>query len=523
MRSKGMKSQFTILLATLLTIGMVLANLVVTTLWQRSLIEAEMEKVRTALFLMADMGEKMAETDQLFSEQSLTRLRQNLEASCVMFTMAGHSSEAPANCGDRHAPLQEKIHQVMETRSASTSVMTSGPEIPFFSRPFFVVAVPLRTRDSQGAIGAVLNLQSVYEQVSQGRHIAHIYILVNVIILTTVGLFRFVKVMVRPIENLVTLTNTYQIDGHSPFALDRGSSEFSRLFGAMNGMLQRIEDDRRKLRDTVNSLERANQQLRDAQQHMVRAEKMVAVGRLAAGLAHEIGNPIGIVQGYVEMLGQSGISQEERHQFAHRCLRELERINRLIRQLLDFSRTRDHESGSTPVHPLLQELVSMLQTRKKPADLTFQLQLEARQDLVAAPDEGLRQVFLNCLLNATDAIAEAIHHRSDSHRGVIRLSSTNINDDEGRPCIQLMIEDNGIGIRETDKPSLFDPFFTTKEPGKGTGLGLFVSYALIEGMGGQIRIEGRENQGATVRILLPLATASQPVNQFTPEQNRTNP
>jgi len=205
MQSKGIKSQLTILLAVLLAIGMVLINLVVTIFWQRSLIRAETEKARSALSLMADMGEKMPENNQPFSPQELARLRQNLEASCVMLATTGHLTASPEKCGTHHFLLQEKIKQVMDTKSPSTSTMTTGPEIPFFSHPFLVIAVPFKTQGSQGAIGAILSLQSVYEQISQGRHIAHIYILVNVIILTTIGLFRFVKVVVRPIEHLVTL------------------------------------------------------------------------------------------------------------------------------------------------------------------------------------------------------------------------------------------------------------------------------------------------------------------------------
>jgi signal transduction histidine kinase len=508
MQSKGIKSQLTILLAVLLAIGMVLINLVVTIFWQRSLIRAETEKARSALSLMADMGEKMPENNQPFSPQELARLRQNLEASCVMLATTGHLTASPEKCGTHHFLLQEKIKQVMDTKSPSTSTMTTGPEIPFFSHPFLVIAVPFKTQGSQGAIGAILSLQSVYEQISQGRHIAHIYILVNVIILTTIGLFRFVKVVVRPIEHLVTLTNSYQNDEHSPFALNHGSSEFGRLSLAMNGMLHRIEDDRRKLRDTVHSLEKANQQLRAAQQHMIQTEKMAAIGRLAAGLAHEIGNPIGIIQGYVEMLGQSGLSAEEQQQFSSRSLRELERINRLIHQLLNFSRTQNLDSGSTLLHPLLQELVTMLQSQKKTAKITFQLHLDAKNDLVSAPSEGLQQVFLNCLLNGVDAIGEAVRQYGDSHQGTIRLTTTDTTDDQGRPFLQITMEDNGIGIKESDKASLFDPFFTTKEPGKGTGLGLSVSYALVEGVGGRMRIEGREGQGATVCILLPLAADS---------------
>jgi len=505
MGSTGIKSQLTIILAILLTIGMVLINLVVTIFWQRSLIRAEMEKARSVLAIVADMTAEKPGAEQPFAPPDLSALRQNLAATCVMVAQNGDITGSPESCGPYDPVLQERLKQVAGSGAASSSTIAAGPEIPFFSRPLLVVAVPIHRNNAQGAVGALLSLQSVYEQISQGRYIAHIYILVNVIILTTIGLFRLVKLVVRPIEHLVTLTNTYQNEENSPFALNQGSSEFGRLSMAMNGMLHRIEDDRRKLRETVSSLEKANQQLRATQQQMVQTEKMAAIGRLAAGLAHEIGNPIGIIQGYVELLGQSGLSADEQQQFSTRSQQELERISHLIHQLLNFSRTRANESGSTLIHPLLQDLVGMLQTQKKLAQIEFQLHLDAEHDLVAAGSEGLHQVFLNCLLNAIDAVGDAMRDHGDSHKGVIRLATGNTTNDDGQPFIQITLEDNGIGIKEADMDSLFDPFFTTKEPGKGTGLGLSVSYALVEGTGGQMRIQGQEGHGATVFILLPLA------------------
>ena len=310
------------------------------------------------------------------------------------------------NVAQQDSALHEKLKQVINTGVASTKIIDATPNLPFFSRKLLVTAVPLRQHGVQGGIGAVISLQSVYDQVSQGRHIAYIYLLVNTIILTTIGLFRFIHVVVRPIEHLVTLTDTYQSDENSPFLSDQEGNEFGQLSISLNRMLHRIDDDRQKLRETVGSLEKANQQLRATQQKMVQTEKMAAIGRLAAGLAHEIGNPIGIVQGYLELLGQSGLSKEEQQQFSSRSMQELERINRLIHQLLNFARTRTDDSGSTEIHPLLQELVDMLQAQKKLAGLEFQLHLDAECDRVAADSESLHQVFLNCLLNAIDAINE---------------------------------------------------------------------------------------------------------------------
>ena len=123
------------------------------------------------------------------------------------------------------------------------------------------------------------------------------------------------------------------------FAAGRDSTEFGRLNMALNNMLMRIEKDKGTLRETIDSLEEANEELRKAHQEMVRTEKLASVGRLSAGLAHEIGNPIGIIQGYIDLLRQDSLRPEERSQFSQRALAELDRINRLIRQLLNYAGT----------------------------------------------------------------------------------------------------------------------------------------------------------------------------------------
>ena len=501
MRSKGIKIHITAIFAILLTIGMSLTIVVITFFWQRSLMNAEQEKTVAILSAVTNIAVQTPDTTLSFTPAILTRLQKDLGASCLILSVNDIITRIPEPCGPAGSELQKNIEQVIGTGRANTLTIDTGPGLPFLGRKMLVTAVPIEQQGARGSIGAAVSLQAAYEQVNQGRRIAYIYLLVNVLILTTIGLFRFIQVVVRPIDNLVTLTDTYQSAADNPFLPGQEGNEFGQLSIALNRMLQRIDDDRQKLRETVLSLETANQQLRTTQHKMVHTEKMAAIGRLAAGLAHEIGNPIGIVQGYLELLGQSDLSPEEQQQFSSRSIQELERINRLIHQLLDFSRIRTEDSASADIHPLLLELVAMLQAQKKMAGLEFHLHLDAEYDRVTMAAESLHQVFLNCLLNAVDAIKEG----AGLQQGRICISTVNITSDEGRPSLRITIEDNGIGIKDTDKDSLFDPFFTTKEPGQGTGLGLSVSYALIEGAHGQMQLQGKEGQGATVFIVLPLS------------------
>ncbi len=268
---------------------------------------------------------------------------------------------------------------------------------------------------------------------------------------------------------------------------------------ALNSMLLKIELDREKLSNAVTSLEKANKELVETQKDMILAEKLASVGRLAAGLAHEIGNPLGIVQGYVELLEQSDISQEDKKIYAGRASKELERINALIRQLLDFAKTSRTNRESISIVAIFTELKEMLLIHRK--EVVFKINSEVDNDVVIGDRDGLRQVFLNCLLNALDAIEICDDGRIGSITVIISEKLT----PEDKKNMVIEIEDNGIGVRAEKSFEYFEPFYTTKEPGKGTGLGLSVSHSIIEAHDGLIKIEGKEGKGAVVTIELPFA------------------
>ncbi len=327
-----------------------------------------------------------------------------------------------------------------------------------------------------------------------------VYLLVNLIILTVIGLFRFFRFTVRPIEELVRLTDAYEEEGKVPFLALEQDSELGQLSTALNRMLQRIEEDRKKLQQSVVSLEAANNELIATREEMVRAEKLASVGRLAAGLAHEIGNPIGVVQGYLGLLQQEDLTSEERNDFARRSESELQRINKLVRQLLDFSRINSGHQHEVSIHVLLEELVEMVTCQPFMDGVDIRTEFCAADDVVQGDSDQLKQVFLNCLLNAADAMESSLgdENQIEIKTGLKREPSGT----EG--YFLLSIKDTGAGIAPEDLANIFDPFFTTKEPGKGTGLGLSVAYSIVEGCGGTMRVESRQGQGTTVFIELPL-------------------
>ena len=237
---------------------------------------------------------------------------------------------------------------------------------------------------------------------------------------------------------------------------------------------------------------------------MIRAEKLASVGRMAAGLAHEIGNPLGIVQGYLGLLGQAADQSDEHRDFIKRADQELQRVNALLRQLLDFARFSKGKPEVFSLHELLQQIVDMAHVQPVFKNIQISCTLDAEKDMVHADRDQLRQVFVNCLLNSGDAVAAA--GRKDE--GVITVStdiSGSQTGDKQTEFLRIQVTDNGIGIPEDQLAAVFDPFYTTKEPGKGTGLGLSVSLSIVESIGGRMEMESVEGQGSNVSIFIPVA------------------
>jgi len=501
MKTAGLKADFIITLVLLLSISALLADLVITMFWQQNMLRMEMNSTRSILQLEARRlaFQSYPLQDDYLAE--LSRIHGDAGGECLTIaTGNGETFQADSSCAHRQA-LLPALRKSMDLQQPVTETFGSTWGI-FMPRPeFLLTAVPVDMGNTRGSIGSITSLKPLYKTLRSKQKAVFAYLLVNILVLATVGFFRLVRSTVKPVEQLVRLTENYEEqDDIVPF-FDQGGSEFGRLSMALNRMTRRIDADRQRLRETVESLEAANAQLQKTQQDMIRAEKLASVGRLSAGLAHEIGNPIGIIQGYLELIRRENLSSEDRKEFSERATRELERINRLIRQLLDFARTAPPGEQRIEINPLLGDVMDMVSKRKHMKNIHFSLSLEAKDDTVVANEEGLRQVFLNCLLNAVDAIAE----KTDDAPGEITVTTLNRDSSDSRPELVISIRDNGPGIEAANLNNIFDPFFTTKEPGRGTGLGLSVSHAIVEAIGGRISARSEEGKGAEIVVALPVA------------------
>jgi len=310
------------------------------------------------------------------------------------------------------------------------------------------------------------------------------------------------RLVVDPVERL-SRAAARVADGARKLEVPRGGArELAELGTSLSQMTERLRADEERLRAKIDEATRYAKELEQAQARLVRSERLASVGRLAAGLAHEIGNPIAAILGFEELLLAGGLDEADQQDFLKRMKRETERIHRILRDLLDFARpaTSLQQAGAADAAGSVRQAIdtakALLGPQKALRDVEMHVEIQDDLPLVTLSEEQLVQVLLNLLLNAADAVP------SSSGRIDIRATRT----DAG---VRVEVEDNGSGIAPEIRDRLFEPFTTTKEIGKGTGLGLAVCRGLLEGAGGTIVAEdGRV--GAKFVFTLPLAPALAP-------------
>ncbi|MFQ6067753.1 MAG: ATP-binding protein, partial [bacterium] len=260
----------------------------------------------------------------------------------------------------------------------------------------------------------------------------------------------------------------------------------------------RLIDDLKRAREELQNwakelgrkVKEKTEELRQNQAQLLKSEKLAGIGQLAAGIAHEIRNPLGIMGTSLYYLKDVLPKKEEDVERHFQILEaEINRCETIINNLLEFSRRSDQELELIEVNSLLNITLSLVEKDLFVKDIELVKKLEDSPKVRANVDE-IKQVFLNLILNATQAMP-------NGGRLGIRTSITE------NKRVRIEIADSGIGIPQRDLSKVFDPFFTTKSPGEGTGLGLTLVHAIIERSGGTIQVESREDKGTTFIIEFP--------------------
>ncbi|MEX0691145.1 MAG: ATP-binding protein [Gemmatimonadales bacterium] len=299
-------------------------------------------------------------------------------------------------------------------------------------------------------------------------------------VLFVFGRYLIGRLVLTPLERLSRTADELAAGNLAVRAPDAETTEFMHLAERLNGMTET---------------------LLDTQAELVRAEKLAGVGRLAAGIAHEVGNPLAAIRTYTDVLVRRGVDPEVTRQITD----ETDRIDRIVRSLLDYARPSRGGEGVVEVARTIERVVDLLTAQGLLRDKDLRLHVASGLPVVRGPAHGLEQILVNLLLNAIDAtpqgaiVIEAQEWTGDPRRRLRRAEL------EGVRGVLLLVADSGPGVPEADRERIFDPFVTSKNPGRGTGLGLAIVHRAVHEMGGVIWVEDAREGGAAFKMVLPAA------------------
>jgi two-component system, NtrC family, sensor kinase len=355
---------------------------------------------------------------------------------------------------------------------------------------------------------------------------------IDLLVFVLLGRFLLERFVMRPLG--ATADAAAKIaDGDFELRVPAGQTrEIDAVAEAVNRLTDQLLQNQFRLAENVKSLDETNRLLVDAQRDLVQVEKLAAIGKLAAGIAHEVGNPLGAILGYAGVLRRRGAATE----VVDGIERETGRIDAIVRGLLDYARPAARERVLVDINESIAAAVQLLRRRGRLERIEVRFDLRPDLSPVEASPQALEQVWVNLLDNAEAAMegCGTVHistreleleldtpvepaRRADDPPGIdyshlrrMRSQSETHNSRlrPGARIVRVTVRDTGPGITADHARYVFDPFFTTKGPGKGSGLGLAIVASTIADIGGHIELGTPCDGGATFVLSLPIALES---------------
>jgi two-component system NtrC family sensor kinase len=285
-----------------------------------------------------------------------------------------------------------------------------------------------------------------------------------------------VRHLLLPIERVVTVVKKIMRGDFQSRVEIRPAGEMGLLCRAVDAMAEAVEGREQRLKES-------------AQRQIGQAEKLASIGRLAAGVAHEINNPLTGVLTFAHLLAENGALEGRNREDLDVIIRETTRVKEIVQGLLEFSREAPACKISFDINQTIEHLIRLVKSQGEFDNVVVSMRLADEPMLVYGDRAQLQQVLLNLIINGCQAMPLG---------GELEIQTEK---DGGK--VVISVSDTGEGIKEENRQRLFDPFFTTKPAGKGTGLGLSISYGIVKQHAGDIELETEEGGGSTFRVILP--------------------
>ena len=359
-----------------------------------------------------------------------------------------------------------------------------------------------------GIVDVAYSLDEIDQSMeTHGLHIIGISMGIILLLSVSMGVLlqRLIYLPLKDLKSGVKNIASGHLDQHIPV---RNDDEFGHVAGSFNVMAKALSDSRRELEELVQTLElkieERTQELRVAEAEIAQGEKLASVGVLAAGIAHELNNPLTGVLTFSSLLRKKMSDGSEDAEDMDLVIRETRRCASIIKRLLDFAREKLPAKSWFDLNQVIEETVRFTDHAASLQQITVTTHLDPKLPQVWGDADLIKQVILNILVNAQQAIETQGTIRVESRPYVAGIPAKP--GVESVPMVEVLVRDTGCGIAADKLQRIFDPFYTSKEVGKGTGLGLSVSYGIVKAHGGRINVESVVGEGSTFHILLPVTS-----------------
>ncbi|MDX2479357.1 MAG: ATP-binding protein [Desulfuromusa sp.] len=491
-KTVGLRTEILITLTLLLGAALLLGGLMMLRLTEKSLLEERVRQLDSlSLILGQSIGLQITEEGLFHSKDFLSLLPENLNcAGWWVYDQRLDLLDSWVRSEGETPRVSAARRQQVKFTGEYQRIIDFIPVLNIFSVSNSAVRfiVPVQSnKHFSGILELHYSLNDIRSKLLKSQQIIILYVFLYGAILILAGYYLLQRNIIKPAQNLLKATEEVSRGNLEIRLPSVGPTEFLQLSQAYNRMVEALQSSHGETEKHIESLEETNQELQRARAELIRSEKMASVGQLAAGLAHELGNPLSALIGYLEFLKQK-IESGSGKDIIERSLVETNRIDFLVRELLDFSRPSDNiQVESVDLVIALNSSVQLLKNQGALTDFEIINVLPDALSPISIDPHKLQQVLINLLLNATQACDK---------KGKITFSA-GVDD----TFVWVGIRDNGCGIAAADLNKIFDPFFTTKSPGEGTGLGLAICQRIVEEAGGDIQVESNVGLGSLFKVV----------------------
>jgi signal transduction histidine kinase len=513
-----LRTEILLTLAFLLFIGMGLMGIVTLKITEGHLIQYQKD---IGLFAVESLQKSIDETGiNALAPDSSDRLKSHFAAQIRMISPPRLFKQLEIIGKDLTIWASNRGTPSPQTADArfSSFFQSQRREIDITQDTLRIIAPLFFGNDCVAAVNVEVGLDSVRHTIGKLHAMTVLYIGLNLLILVIIGNFLLSRIVIKPIGHLVKLADQFEDSDIFKLATSDPRNEISRLAVALNRMLKRLAENKQLLEAQIESLTKANKELKEAREEVVRSERLASVGRLAAGVAHEIGNPMGAILGYTNILQEEIGDNESLKDYLKRIEEGVMRIDSIVRELLDFAQPSHAKPVRIDLNQIVDETISFFSHQKIASQIDIVSELHDSPLPVWVDSKKIKQVLINLILNACDAMMEKQKMLNGGKKDWVprlTIKTEKVASDHpmlrlykekrGGACALLTVSDTGTGILGSELEKIFDPFYTTKPPGKGTGLGLAISSTIIESFKGNIHVATSEEKGSTFIVILPIA------------------